>query len=174
MSERWKAVVGFEGYYEVSDLGRVYRHARVDPLGRTWVAGFLKQQLYKEGYKRVALRGPLRSKFASVHCLVLEAFIGARPAGHEGAHVDGDSTNNKLCNLAWKTPKDNCKDRLIHGTHVQGEAIGTSKLRARDVRRIRSLYASGDFKQVEIGHLFGVDQTQISSVVTRKSWQHVL
>lgn len=173
MKERWRTIAGFEGLYEVSDQGRVYRNTRIDSLGRAWKAGFLAQALYKEGYKRVMLRGATGSKFAAVHCLMLEAFIGPRPPGHEGAHLNGKSTDNKLRNLAWKTPKDNCKDRLAHGTHLQGERIGTSKLNTRSVRCIRSLYATGNFKQVELGRLFGVHQAHISTIVLGKWWTHV-
>jgi hypothetical protein len=55
-----------------------------------------------------------------VHHLVLEAFVGPRPAGHEAAHGDGDKTNNALANLRWATPKENAADRYRHGTVLFG------------------------------------------------------
>ena len=56
-------------------------------------------------------------KTRTVHSLVAEAFIGARPEGMEICHSDGDPTNNHLDNLRYGTPSDNTLDKVRHGTH---------------------------------------------------------
>jgi hypothetical protein len=69
------------------------------------------------GYPHVRLGGRGR---AYVHHLVLEAFVGPRPAGDQAAHGDGDRLNNVLGNLRWATPKENNGDKRSHGTAMLG------------------------------------------------------
>jgi len=87
------------------------------------------------------------------------------------------------------THKDNLRDaalkgRMPHGdTHhshrhpeavIHGEQIRQSKLKEADVLRIRALYASGAFTQEEIAAEFGVARSNISRIVNRKEWTHVV
>lgn len=76
--------------------------------------------------------------YRKVHRLVLEAFVGKRPAGHECRHLDGDNANNRRKNLLWGTRWDNAADIEKHGTRPRGEthpaAILTEKL-VRDIRK---------------------------------------
>jgi hypothetical protein len=55
-----------------------------------------------------------------VHRLVLETFVGPRPAGHQAVHGDGDRYNNALTNLRWATRKENEADKRRHGTLLLG------------------------------------------------------
>jgi hypothetical protein len=122
--EIWRPIPGRNGY-EVSDLGRVRSVDRVIP--RRWRSGRIVQAKLKgrllglhvaagPGY----LYARLGCKSAYVHHLVLEAFVGPRPAGRQAAHGDGDKLNNTLGNLRWATPKENCADKLRHGTALFG------------------------------------------------------
>ena len=103
MDENWKEVVGFEGLYEVSDLGRVrslvQRNRRkpgiLTPGDNGW--GYLVVNLYKDG-KRKAMK---------VHRLVAEAFL-PNPLNLETVnHRDENKTNNSASNLEWMRNKDN-------------------------------------------------------------------
>lgn len=109
-NERWRAVVGFEGLYEVSDRGRV-RNARTDYV--------LSPYALRDGYLQVRLprSGEMRRKNWAVHRLVLAAFVGPCPEGMEGCHNDGNRTHNTLDNLRWDTRSGNAADSLLHGTH---------------------------------------------------------
>lgn len=108
----------FDGIYEVSDDGRVFRVK--PPLKRSGepVQGLieypreLKQGIIDKRYFGVAIH----RKTMYVHRLVLLAFKGPCPKGHEGAHCNGNSFDNRLENLEYKTPSSNQLDRKSHGT----------------------------------------------------------
>lgn len=112
--EAWKTIPGYEGVYEVSDLGRVRSVNRIDALGRTKRSVVLKQGLDDKGRPCVGLQ----SKTYRVSVLVLTAFVGTKPQGMEGCHYDGDPTNNTLSNLRWDTRSANTKDVVAHGTNA--------------------------------------------------------
>lgn len=120
--ENWRPIPGYEGSYEVSDLGRVRSIDREIPgrWGRHIRHGIvLRQNTDKDGYKKVApsLNGDART--VSVHHLVLQAFIGPEPEGYVAMHRDGDPANNTASNLSWGTYSDNTFDAVEHGTHRQ-------------------------------------------------------
>ena len=114
----WRALVGFEGYYEVSDQGQVRSLDRVitrSTGAKQFYPGCVltpTRQAY--GYLSVQIRGRRRY----VHALVLEAFVGPCPPNAETLHKDGVPENNRLENLHYGTPSENAYDRVRHGTHA--------------------------------------------------------
>jgi len=135
MIEEWKAIPGFEGLYEVSNLGRI-KSIRREILRTTprdvtkfcyasYGGKVLKPSVAKSRYNKlnpypifcfVTLSKQNIQYNKRVHRLVLESFVGSCPAGMEGCHNDGDPTNNKLSNLRWDTASANQRDRKLHGT----------------------------------------------------------
>lgn len=107
--EQWRAVPGHEGRYEVSDLGRVRS------LRRCIVLATARASRY--GHRSVSLSVAGERRTARVHHLVLEAFVGPRPAGLETRHLNGDPSDNRLANLTYGTPSENQRDRVRHGNH---------------------------------------------------------
>lgn len=105
--ERWRPVLGFEGIFEVSDMGRVRRIA----TGHVWAA-------HRTGsaYPTLHLRADGKSRTAKVHALVCEAFLGPKPPGMVVRHLDGDEDNNALTNLCYGTQSENNRDKRAHGT----------------------------------------------------------
>lgn len=93
--------------YSVSNSGRIVSHKGKEP--RELRGGLV------EGYRRVTLSSDGDRKYLAVHRLVAAAFIGPCPEGMEVRHLDGDSLNNTLGNLAFGTHADNMQDRLAHG-----------------------------------------------------------
>lgn len=157
VGEVWKQIRGHD-QYEVSNFGRV----------RSCASGKLRllSPDCSGGYRRVTISysGKKSGKRASVHTLVLEAFCGPRPSSeHEGAHNNGIKHDNRIDNLRWATPKENCADRVIHGTLRCGERHGRSKLSNKQTMEIYSLRNSGLLQQ-QIADMFGVDQTTISKI----------
>jgi hypothetical protein len=115
--ENWRAVVGYEGIYEVSDLGRVRSLNRVTSHGHRRAGRVMRPVVAPRGYVLVNLWRENRSRMWLVHRLVLTAFVGEAPPETEGRHLDGDSGNNALTNLMWGTHSENQYDQVTHGTH---------------------------------------------------------
>jgi len=110
MIERWKAVHGFEGRYEISDRGRV----------RSLINDVVMKAKPNSKYPEVKLRRNGQSIMKYVHIAVLEAFVGPCPDGMECRHLDGDRRNNQISNLAWGTLAQNRWDLVRHGTLSKG------------------------------------------------------
>lgn len=113
MVERWLPVAGFEGAYEVSDQGRVRsldRFVRLVAQGvetqRRVHSRVLKPGASRSGHLSVAIG---RGNSRLVHQLVLEAFVGPRPAGHECLHDNHVPSDNRLTNLHYGTRSENVK-----------------------------------------------------------------
>lgn len=175
--ERWLPVVGYEGYYEVSDYGRV-RSAR-RPVnswrGPIWLKSKPRLAARSEhGYMRVKLHKGGKGQMCHVHLLVMEAFVGPKAEGQETRHLDGDRTNNLLSNLCYGTKKENADDRKRHGTHPAEEKNPRAILSVEAVRDIRRRYAEGGISQRQLANEYGVVQVQISRVVRGVSWPDVM
>lgn len=116
-SERWLPVVGYEGYYEVSDHGRVKSLDRTDSIGRKIKGRMMKTSFDPGGRVVVDLYRDGTRNMSRVHRLVTATFIGPCPSGREVCHNDGDQTNNHVSNLRYDTSSGNEMDKIRHGTH---------------------------------------------------------
>lgn len=121
MNEQWKPIPAYDGFYEVSDHGRVRSVDRLVDYGRHGAAAYksrlIRPRPTKKGYPMVSLSRGGVIKAAYVHHLVLLAFVGERPevdARSEIRHLDGDKTNNSLTNLVYGTIHENWEDRRRH------------------------------------------------------------
>ena len=117
--ETWKKIAGYEGMYEVSDLGRVKslgnNKSRKEKILKPWKAGngYLQVNLCKDGQKKTPL----------IHRLVAEAFV-PNPNNLETVnHKDETKTNNTVGNLEWMSRADNNN----YGTHNKRSAEKRSK-----------------------------------------------
>jgi hypothetical protein len=116
MSEGWKPVPGYEGYYEVSTLGRVRSLERWARNRRTQEV-IMRARAKHDGHMQIILRRDGAAKTFLVHRLVLLAFVDGGMPGEEVLHRDGDPSNNALYNLRWGTKSENMLDQVRHGVH---------------------------------------------------------
>jgi hypothetical protein len=115
--ERWRAVPGHEGSYEVSDHGRVRSVDRMVYAGqgkfRHAPGVMLRPTTHRDGHLHLLLQ----KKHWFVHQLVMLAFVGPYPDGMEICHRNGIKNDNRLSNLRYDTPRSNNLDRVKHGVH---------------------------------------------------------
>jgi hypothetical protein len=182
MSEEiWKSVVGYEGVYEVSSLGKVRSIRRLvwrpgKYAGYITVRGGIVRYR-RGGYPSVSLCKEGKSKDVPISRLVLEAFVGPCPDGMEACHFpDRDPENNRLDNLSWGTRKENQLHRKIHQTSNKGKMYNVgmgnpnAKLTERDVRVIRIRCECGESPRI-VAKCFGVSAGVVERIVCRKSWR---
>lgn len=131
VAEYWLPVVDYEGMYEVSTLGRVKSLARTvwHPVGRA--IRLMPERIMSQrsgSYLTVMLCRNGEERIYSVHVLMLEAFVCARPAGMEGCHADDIRANNVLSNLRWDTPSANRLDSVRNGTHPNARKTACKRM----------------------------------------------
>lgn len=110
MKEIWKPIPGYEGLYEVSNMGRVQRcydschcSTRIAKTGKN-----------RKGYVRINLHKNEENRPTFVHLIVLNTFVGPKPEGMEASHLNDVKEDNRLENLQWMTGSDNRKLRFVN------------------------------------------------------------
>lgn len=106
MIEEWRDIKGYEGLYQVSNLGRVYGIKR---------QRFLNTVYDRNGYSSVKLTKNGIGKLLSLHRIVAINFIPNQENKPQVNHIDEDKTNNMVSNLEWTTAKEN----VNHGTRTE-------------------------------------------------------
>ena len=180
-TETWRPVVGFEGFYEVSDHGRVRGVDRVETYSR--IDQYSGRVISVHRHHRGRLLRPGRSvsghltvvlgrgNTRQVHALVLEAFAGPCPPGQECCHTDDCPGNNKLNNLRWGTRSDNLHDAVRNGKKPVGERHYLAKLRASDIPAIRARCAEGRGNVAALARQHGVNEATIRQVRDGRAWR---
>jgi len=174
--EEWRSIPGSEGYYSVSNFGRV----RSEPIQTSAVGrrrgrvlrcyrdtkGYLMFGLCVPGTKRVPMK---------VHRAVALAFLGPRPEGCQINHVSGDKNDNTPGNLEYISCRRNIRHAWALGLRrpeqLRGENHGKAKLTEVQVREIRG--ANGQVTAKEWARRFGVTPQCISCVQKFLTWRHV-
>jgi len=112
MQEEWRDVVGYEGHYKVSSLGRVKSLQRIVYRGNgepnPVKERILKPFLHPNGYLGVNLRP--NKKTHHIQRLVAIAFYGYKPGMHAD-HINNDKKDNSVANIRWLTPQENLSRR---------------------------------------------------------------
>lgn len=117
--EIWKAIEGYEGWYEVSSFGRVRSLDRVifnsDGRKRLWKGIIMKIRKDRGGYLTCCLRKNSKCKLLKVHRLVAQTLIPNPDNLPQVNHKDEVKTNNHVDNLEWCDSKYN----VNYGTAIQ-------------------------------------------------------
>lgn len=167
--EEWKPVVGYEGLYEVSNMGRVRsldrKVALLNGEVRHYKGKILKQRITTQGRKMVALYKDRKKYYKTSHSLVAEAFIGERPESYHVCHINGDYTDNRLSNIQFDTVSQNSIDNYRYGSKSP-----RGKLSIEQVLEVRNLYTTGKYKQIELADKFNISPDNISRIINRKTF----
>lgn len=108
MNEQWKDVVGYEGYYQVSNYGRIRSVDRIDSNGLHRKGRILNPQPNKRGYVRVHISKGNKTESLFLHRLVAAAFVkNDNPSLDIINHLDNNPSNNRADNLEWTDYKGN-------------------------------------------------------------------
>jgi hypothetical protein len=171
--EEWRPVVGWEGFYEVSNLGRVRRST---PGSQTYAGRILKGRLNAWGYKAVRLYPG--GKWSLIARLTAQAFIPNPDGKPEVNHKNGTKTDNQVANLEWMTGSENVKHAFDTGLKVgnheprpatTGHLNGRAKLTDQMVAEIK---ASTEAAR-PLAKRFGVSRAAVRFIRAGKTWRHV-
>ena len=168
MKEEWRDIPGYEGLYQVSDMGNVkslnYR--------RSGKSGLLSPRSIGQGYLSVELFKNGVSQKMRVHRLVLLAFVGPSPLPVD--HKDWNITNNRLDNLRYCTASENNSHKRPYQKMkvVNGKKAVQAKLNADQVTTIKKLLRDGE-RKTDIAKKFDVSFTCIWHIAVGKNWSWV-
>jgi len=159
--EIWKDVKNFEGYYQVSDLGRVKRLAG-SPKCKT---DRILKYAVRTNYGYVDLCENSKTTSYPVHRLVLETFVGPQPEGKDPDHRNEIKLDNKLSNLRWLN--------IYKNRAKLGESNGSSKLKEGEVWLMRRLLSHGVKVNGYMEKMFKVHPCTIKRIKRGDRWKHI-
>lgn len=123
--EVWKDIAGYEGLYQVSNLGRIKSLERPKNFGRVYKEKIMRPGTNATGYLYVVLYKDGHHKTHRLHRLILKTFNPVDDMEHlDVNHIDEDKQNCKLDNLCWATRAQN----LNWGRHNERVSKTQSKL----------------------------------------------
>ena len=178
MDEIWRDVVGYEGVYQVSTLGKVRSVQRkIKYNGRGKGSGIhsfqsveLKQCLNTVGYYQVSLSVNNCRKRFMIHRLVAEAFC-TRPLGKDYVnHINGNYLDNRHDNLEWVSFVENVRHAIVNGlSNIYGEDSHFSKFTNEQAEIIRRIKNKG-ISTKDLTVLLGVHRTCINKIYNGETY----
>lgn len=184
MQELWLPIAGYEGIYEVSNLGRVrsidrksFRKASNKSFDGYWtnISGRLfKPVINNAGYFCVVLCYQRATKIALIHRLVATAFVQNESKLPQVNHLDGKKLNNTPDNLEWCTASYNLKHAYKNGLKIPqyGETSGVARFTEQDILDIRELLRHG-YTQRRVAAMYDTGHSTIRQIGSRETWRHV-
>ena len=162
-AEIWKDVVGYEGLYMVSNLGRIKsleRTVNTKRGAKRYKSKILTQTTAITGYLQVRFHNSDGGKTFLVHRIVAKSFLPNPSHLSIVNHKNGIKSDNALSNLEWVTYSQNLNHALQNGLNAKTKILSDS------VREeIRNVYSSSKISQAKLADKYGVSQNTISKIV---------
>ena len=182
--EFWKPVIGvkdnlYDGYYEVSNLGRIkmlprlLRHSKGIRVSKEKIV----EGCNRHGYKTVSFKKDGIKKTIDVHILVARAFIKNPNLDKFKIvnHLNSDRADNRVENLEWCDHSRNAKHAYEAGKLkiTRGTQRSTAILNEDKVLAIKLLYKTGKFSHWKLANMFDIGKTTIQGIINGTKWAHV-
>lgn len=176
MKEKWKIIEEFLKYL-IRNKGRIKILSTLEDK---------KVFVKDDGYIATTL-GNGKQNYKYVHRLVADAFVNSKHEKPQVNHINGIKGDNRAENLEWVTPAENIRHAIDTGLlkykkkgkeiknskHLKGEKVSSSKLSPEEVIEIRVLWDFKEYKKVELAEIYGVNESTIRDVITRRQWKHI-
>ncbi len=174
-NEEWRPVLEYEGFYEVSSLGRIRSLDRFvtsrDDRNKPVEGRIMKQTVDADGYMKISISKNGAKFYTGIHRLMAFAFLDGYEEGFVVDHIDGSKTNNVLSNLEWVTVYENT---------IRGFAticrLSLPFHRAAFTRQcaeeIRMLHNDRGYSQKDLSKEFMVCPTTINNVIHKLKYAY--
>lgn len=176
--ETWKDVVGYEGYYQISNLGtlkslnRIVKHKKGTLSVRERI---ISPYISTFGYPSVRMTKGNITKNFKIHRLIAEMFIPNPENKPQVNHINGVKTDNRIENLEWVTHSENLNHALEKSLRIMpsGTNVYNSKLTEVIVLTARKRYSSEKISYQKLANEYGVSKSVMMLAVKGKNWKHI-
>lgn len=182
MTEEWKDIENWDGFYSVSTLGRVRSNDRIvnGKHGDAKKKGkILKPAIstIPRGFQYASvmlIKNTVKKRHAPIHVLVAQCFIDNPENKATVNHIDGNKLNNIVTNLEWATMSEQQQHAFRTGLRQDvGEKNSLSKLKESDVKTIRLLFDEKKKTIQELAAEFKTAKSNIQYIVNRQTWKYI-
>jgi hypothetical protein len=177
-NEIWKDIIGYEGYYQISNLGRVKSLDRIvdNRRGQFLRKGrFLKPYKSTKAYMLLGLCVNGKMKAFTFHRILAKHFIPNPENKKEINHKNGVRDDNRLENLEWVTGSENIRHsfKVLKRKKMTGEKHPMHKLTESNVIEIKKIYNAGGISYKRLGEIYNVSDVTIGRVVRGDHWKTI-
>lgn len=163
--EIFKDVIGYEGLYQVSNLGRVKSLPKKIKNGNGFSVRpekYLKLEVTNRGYQRVMLYNNYKYERISVHRIVAINFINNPSIKETVNHKNGIKTDNRVDNLEWMTRSENMQHGFDIGIHKPPYGIrNTTAITEDEIKVIAKEYSNGNTSIRKLAKKYGIKANTI-------------